>query len=275
MRLAVTVAYDGSDFKGWALQKAERTVQGSLTEAVRLIVGEDIEIFGSSRTDSGAHAKGQVAHFDVPHGPPLGKWPEVLNKRLPPDIRVLRIRETKPDFHARFSTRSRFYRYRIAVADVDPFRARQVHGYGEPLDLEKMQAAAALLVGYHDFRAYTEELDPTVENTWRRLFSVDVRQVRNEVWVDVVGTAFLRGMMRRMAGALLETGRGYRPVVEVSRLLDPEERRNVHPPVVLPAKGLCLMRVTFGRRLLDHRTTSLDHFPLPVATPDEARPSAP
>jgi tRNA pseudouridine38-40 synthase len=102
-------------------------------------------------------------------------------------------------------------------------------------------------------KAFTEELDPHVENTRRELFSFEVRQFRDEVWVDVVGTAFLRGMMRRMAGALLEVGRGYRSVEEVGKLLT-EERNQMQWPVVLPACGLCLQRVRYGRHPRDNRS---------------------
>ena len=116
-----------------------------------------------------------------------------------------------------------------------------------------MQEAAARLQGTHDFSAYTEEVDLKVTNTVRTLFDFQVRQVRDEVWVDVVGTAFLRGMMRRMAGVVLEVGRGYRPVVEVSRLLDSQERNQLQWPVVLPAHGLCLMRIRYGRHPKDFR----------------------
>jgi tRNA pseudouridine38-40 synthase len=118
-----------------------------------------------------------------------------------------------------------------------------------------MQAAALQLQGEHDFRAFTEELEPTVHNTVRTLFKFQVSQVRDEVWVDVVGTAFLRGMMRRMSGAILEVGRGYRPVEEVSKLLSIQERNELDWPVVLPARGLCLMRVRCGRHPKDTRTT--------------------
>lgn len=117
-----------------------------------------------------------------------------------------------------------------------------------------------MLRGEHDFLAFTEELDPHVENTRRELFLFDVRTVRDEVWVDVVGTAFLRGMMRRMSGALLEVGRGRRPVEEVSKLLDPEERIRLQLPVVLPANGLCLMRVAYGRHPRDSRIASNSPF---------------
>jgi tRNA pseudouridine38-40 synthase len=228
-----------------------------LTEAVRRVSGEEIEIIGASRTDSGAHAKGQVCHFDTGVGIPPEKWAFVLNRVLDPDLAVRQSVRATNAFHSRFGAYDRFYRYRIYLGDRNPLRERYLHRYGRPLDVTAMQSAASALTGDHDFRAFTEELEPHVYNTRRTLFSVQVKQVRDEVWVDVVGTAFLRGMMRRMSGALLEVGRGRRPVEEVSRLLDIEERNHVQWPVVLPAKGLCLMRVRYRKP----PASSLTHDP--------------
>lgn len=254
MRVKLVVAYDGSDFSGWAAQTGRRTVQGTLKEAVRRVSGEEIEIVGASRTDGGAHARGQVCHFDTGVGVPVQKWPHALNRLLDPDVSVVRATHVSDDFHCRFCAIDRFYRYRIRTAPTrDPQIARFVHHYGRPLDVDAMRLAAAMIEGEHDFRAFTEELDDHTENTVRRLFSVNVVSTRNEVWVDVVGTAFLRGMMRRISGALLEVGRGHRPVEEVSRLLT-EERNRIQWPVVLPAHGLCLMRIRYGRHPRDHRT---------------------
>jgi len=257
MRIKLVVAYDGTDFCGWAPQTGQRTVQGTLREAVRQISGEEVEIVGASRTDSGAHARGQVCHFDTESAMPPAKWAPVLNRRLPSDLAVVGASEVNPGFHSRFCAQDRFYRYRILTDAPDPERARFAYWHGRPLDVAAMQKAAEPLVGDHDFLAYTEELDPSVENTRRKLFTFQVRELRDEVWLDVVGTAFLRGMMRRLAGALLEVGRGHRNVVEVSRLLHPEERNHIQWPVVLPAHGLCLMRVRYGRHPRDSRVLGL------------------
>ncbi|HEY0867142.1 MAG TPA: tRNA pseudouridine(38-40) synthase TruA [Fimbriimonas sp.] len=254
MRIKLVVSYDGTDFRGWAAQAGQRTVQGTLTEAVRQVSGEENEITGASRTDSGAHAMGQVCHFDSSVAIPIGKWPSVLNRVLPPDLAVVRSQRVADDFHSRFSAQDRWYRYRIQFGPRDPHRARYVHNYHSELDVGAMQGAAKALQGDHDFLAFTEELDPRVENTRRTLVRFAVAKHRDEVWVDVVGTAFLRGMMRRMAGALLEVGRAKRSVEEVSRLLDPKERSSLQWPVVLPARGLCLMRVRYGRWPKDNRT---------------------
>lgn len=256
MRIKLVVSYDGTDFRGWAANTGQRTVQGTLREAVRLISGEENEISGASRTDSGAHARGQVCHFDTKNPMPAEKWASVLNRRLPNDVAIVESRAVPESFDSRFWAQDRHYRYRILTGPPDPHRSRYVHDFHRPLNLQAMQEAANLLQGEHDFLAFTEELEPHVENTRRELFSFQVKSFRDEVWVDVVGTAFLRGMMRRMSGALLEVGRGHRPVEEVSRLLNSEERRHVQWPVVLPAKGLCLLEVRYGRHPRDHRTAS-------------------
>ncbi len=253
MRIKLVVAYDGTDFRGWAAQPGLRTVRGTLTEAVRIVSGEEIEIWGASRTDSGAHARGQVCHFDTEVGIPPEKWAQVLTRRLPNDLVVVGSGAVGSDFSARFMARDRFYRYRIGTGPRDPFRSRYVHTFGRALDVNAMQRAANHLLGRHDFLAFTEELEPTVTNTVRELYSFKVSQRRDEVWVDVVGTAFLRGMMRRMAGALLQVGRGSRPVEEVSKLLTKEGQETLEWPVVLPARGLCLMRVRYGRTPVDNR----------------------
>lgn len=256
MRIKLVVAYDGTDFCGWAPQLGLRTVQGTLTEAVRRVSGEENEILGASRTDSGAHARGQVCHFDTASTMPAEKWVPVLNRLLPVDVAVAGSSWVSDEFHSRFSAAERHYRYRIMEGPNDPMRSRYVHLYGRPLDISRMDQAAASLIGNHDFLAFTEELDDSVLNTRRTLFKSEVRRVRDEVWVDVVGTAFLRGMMRRIAGALLEVGRGKRPVEEVSRLLTLQGQEELQWPVVLPAAGLCLMAVRYGRHPRDNRTAS-------------------
>jgi tRNA pseudouridine38-40 synthase len=185
---------------------------------------------------------------------PPERWAIALYSQLPPDLVVKKSSQVPDNFSSRFHVLDRHYRYRIGMVPRDPLVARYRYDHGRPLDVASMQEAASYLQGDHDFRAFTEELEPHILNTRRELFKVNVRSVRDEVWVDVVGTAFLRGMMRRMSGALLEVGRGRRPIEEVSRLLDPEERDSIQWPVVLPAHGLCLMQVRYGRHPRDNRS---------------------
>ncbi len=249
-RVKLTVRYDGTDFRGWAAQLEQRTVQGTLKEAVRQVSGEDVEIVGASRTDSGAHARGQVCHFDS--AKPVKHWYQALNRALPMDVRVARVELVADTFHSRFSAADRFYRYRILSDVSDPFRGRFAYVNHQVLDLDLMNRAAGFLEGTHDFRAFTEELDDSVDNTIRELFSVSVSRVRNEVRVDIVGTAFLRGMMRRISGGLFEVGRGKRSLEGFKMLLS-DQKQTLEWPVVLPARGLTLMQVRYGRHPRDNR----------------------
>ena len=206
-RIRLTIAYDGTDFCGFAPQSEVRTVHGVLTEAVLRATGENVEIVGASRTDGGAHAIGASAHFDTTNPMPPDKWRLVMNKVLPEDCRIALSEAVEGDFHARFSATSRVYRYRFLLDETDPFRRRYAHAYWSDLDVGLMQTAATALVGEHDFRGYTEEVGPDVLNTTRRLHCVVVESQGDEVHLTIQGIAFLRGMMRRMAGMLFEIGR--------------------------------------------------------------------
>ncbi len=255
MRIKLTVAYDGTEFCGWAAQAGHRTVQQVVADAIGRVSREEVEVVGASRTDSGAHAKGQVCHFDttVPIEPAV--WPTAINRVLPADVAVVWAARVSDDFHSRFCAEDRWYRYRIRTGARDPFASRYAHDHGKPLDVEAMQRAGLTLEGRQDFRAFTEELQPHIENTIRTMRRVSVKQVREEVWIEIGGTAFLRGMMRRMAGGLLEVGTGKRAPGTIPELLS-DKRSEMHWPVVLPAKGLCLMRVRYGNPPKDCRPAS-------------------
>lgn len=252
-RIKFIVAYDGTDFCGWAPQAGQRSVQGTLTEAVRRVSGEDIEIVGASRTDAGAHALGQVCHFDTEVGIPVGKWARAVNDLLPPDIAVQSAHQVSEEFHSRFTAKHRAYRYRIVSETRNPIEDRYSANDWRKLNVEAMQDAALGLVGKHDFRAFTAELQPWITNSIRELYSVEISKVGREVRIDIVGTAFMRGMMRRIAGGLFEVGIGKRTKQNLLGLLTEEGMAIIDLPVVLPAKGLMLMKVTYGRNLRDIR----------------------
>lgn len=226
-----------------------------MKQAVRRVSGEECEITGASRTDAGAHALGQVCHFDTTVGIKPEDWPRVLNKVLPEDIGVQSARQVPKGFHSRQTAISRFYRFRVLVGPRDPLRGRFAVHYGRPLDVRLMNDLSQALVGENDFRAFSEEV-PADRTTFRRVYSAKVRQIRDEVWIEIVGNAFLRGMMRRISGGLVEAGRGHRTKDDFLGLLDATRRLSLQWPVVLPAKGLTLMKVSYGRKMGDNRIHS-------------------
>lgn len=213
---------------------------------------------GASRTDSGAHAEGQVCHFDVRAEIPPENWVRALNRVLPNDVRAISVCKVSEIFHSRFCALDRKYRYTMYAGRPDPRKERFAYPVHRKLDLGQMRKAAALLEGEHDFRAFTEELGPDVLNTRRTLRKVSVWKDSESWHFDVLGTAFLKGMMRRMAGAVLEVGLGRRPTQDIETLLDPERRDRLTWPVVLPAKGLTLLDVRYGPHPKDNRDRETD-----------------
>lgn len=251
-RIKLLVAYDGTDFCGWAAQKGLRTVRGTLTETVRQISGEENEIIAASRTDGGAHAIGQVCHFDTCNPMNPTNWARVINAKLPWDLVVNQSTLARPQFHSRFWADKRWYRYRIQIGQRDPHRHRKTWNHRLQPSLKLMQSAALRLVGEHDFFGFSQHVDPEA-NTLRTLYQVKVSQVSDEIRIDIVGTAFLRGMMRRLSGALWEIGRELRPEEDIDRLFNFRSGEPVALPIVLPARGLCLMKVSYGRHPTDKR----------------------
>jgi tRNA pseudouridine38-40 synthase len=244
-RIQLVVAYDGTDYCGWAAQTGLPTVHRTLTEAVREVSREENEITGASRTDGGAHAKGQSCHFDTARPIRAGDWPRAINSHLPGDVAVLAAVERPPSWHARHDATGRTYVYRYLCGPRDPERARFVHRTHHDLDAEAMDRAAQTLVGEHDFRAFSEEVEPNA-TARREVRCIRVERAGDEVRLTVAASSFVRGMMRRIAGALLEIGRGKRSAGDLEALLDPNRRDAVQWPVVLPPSGLCLMQVHYG-----------------------------
>jgi tRNA pseudouridine38-40 synthase len=205
VRLKLIVEYDGTGFRGWARQPGERTVEGELREALERLFGDVRDLAVAGRTDTGVHALANVVSCDVDGGPPPARTAEALNAELPEDVAVLRAEEAAPDFHARFSARSRSYRYRVwRRRERSPFEARRSLWHPRRLDLQRMDTSAAMLIGEHDFRAFT----PT--DTQHDVF---VRKVEDARWVvldssavafEITADSFLRHMVRTLVGTMLE-----------------------------------------------------------------------
>lgn len=251
-RIKLVVEYDGTDFCGWAAQPDQRTVHSTLKNAVCLISGHETEITGASRTDSGAHARGQVVHFDTTNPMPDPHWVRALNDRLPLDVAIKSAQEVPGHFHARFSVQHRHYRYQIEIGRRNPETSRRAYNTHLALNVAWMQQAGNALVGTHDFWCYSEEV-PISANAIRELYALRVTQKQNTVRIDITGNAFMRGMMRRISGGLFEVGAGKRDPDDLQKLLNLESRDAIYRPQVLPARGLCLERIRYKRHYKDFR----------------------
>ncbi|HAT1145553.1 TPA: tRNA pseudouridine(38-40) synthase TruA [Corynebacterium striatum] len=257
VRLRLDLAYDGTDFHGWARQKGDlRTVQGILEDNLSMILRHDVELTVAGRTDAGVHSAGQVAHFDVPSealdqrsidGDPA-KLVRRLAKLLPEDVRVHACTAAPEGFDARFSALQRHYVYRITThpRGALPTRARDTAQWPKPVDIDAMQEAATTLVGLHDFAAFCKA----------KPHATTIRDLHSFEWVDVstptepqlyearvCADAFCWSMVRSLVGCCLRVGEGARDVDFAAAMLAESQRSSQIP--LAPAKGLSLVRVDY------------------------------
>ncbi len=242
MRVLFTLQYLGTRYAGWQRQANALAVQQVVEEALSKMFGGPIHLEGAGRTDSGVHARAQRAHADLPfeigeRGLILG-----LNDLLPHDIRVLSLERVANDFHCRFAAKTKTYVYQIWNGPVADVFAYETHAHvAQPLDENVMHRTAQCLAGKHDYRAFTV-ISPEVSSTCRTIEAVDVVRDGNVVRVRVAADGFLRYMVRRIAGSLIEIGRGKLEPAALGRALEPtfQEAR-----WTAPAKGLMLWDIAY------------------------------
>ena len=242
------IAYDGTDFHGWQIQSNKPTIQGEIVNVLRRITQENVQLHGAGRTDAGVHALGQVGSFRTQSALSASEFQRALNALLSPTIRIVVAEEVGPDFHARWSARGKIYRYRIYRGRVvPPMLWRYVLHYPFPLDEDAMRIAASRYVGPHDFAAFAastgSEDDDKERSTVREIYSSEL--VRSEDGEELVftvrGRSFLRYMVRKMVGTLLDVGRGKLKPDDIDRLYELRDRSKSGPTV--PPQGLCMVNV--------------------------------
>ena len=246
-RLKAVIMYDGSGFAGYQVQPEKRTVQLEIERVLtKMHKGNITKVVASGRTDAGVHALGQVIHFDTELTFPVERWERALNTQLPDDIRILHVSEVSPDFHARYGTTGKVYRYKWSLADIqNPFiRNFVVHMPGIKPDLEKMRKAAKLFLGTHDFTSFCSARTEVVDRV-RTITRLDLIQTdMKELHLVIEGYGFLYNMVRIIAGNLWEIGIGRREPAEIERMLKAMDRKQAGKTA--PAHGLYLETVSYG-----------------------------
>lgn len=234
-------SYDGTDFCGWQRQLDKRTVQGEIEKVLARISGEKISVSGAGRTDAGVHAQGQVANFRADLRLKDKELQQALNALLPDDVKVISLRRTAPDFHARKSAKSKIYLYRIYNSRaISPFLLRYVLYWPAALDIQKMGEAAALFKREADFTGFSSNrlLHPV-----RKVLRSEVKKRGKEIGYTIEATGFLRYMVRTIVGTLLEVGRGQMEPRQIEDIFREKDRSLAGPTA--PAKGLCLVKVIY------------------------------
>lgn len=243
----LVIAYDGTNYCGWQIQPNGITVEEVLNRELTLLLKEEIQVIGASRTDSGVHALGNLAVFDTETKIPADKICFALNQRLPEDIRIQGSQEVSSDFHPRRCNSRKTYEYRILNRkfDIPSYRLNSYFVY-LPLDIEAMQVAAGYLVGEHDFISFCSTRTQA-EDTYRTVYCLDIEKQADMITIRISGNGFLYNMVRIIVGTLIKVGLGVYPPYHVKEILDARNRQISGPKA--PAKGLTLVSIELEKEL--------------------------
>ena len=250
IRFKLTIAYDGAAYEGWQTQKTGTGVQQLVEEALAKLFPSKPRVHGSSRTDTGVHALGMVAHFEVPMAEfkmPVAKLLLAINAWLPEDIRVLSARRCPPDFHARFNATGKQYRYFVWNHSAhNPLLRRNAWHVKPRLDFAAMRAAAKHFIGKHDFRSFRANPDYDTESTVRTLTRCDLRRNGPLLTFVIEGDGFLYKMCRGIVGTLVQVGKGRISQGDIPQILARCDRRTAG--MTAPAHGLVLWKVFYAEK---------------------------
>jgi len=245
-RYKLTIAYDGTLYCGWQVQKNKKSIQALVQDALQTVLRHPLDLTGSGRTDAGVHARGQTAHFDteVPFEP--NKIRLSLNHLLPPDIRILQIDSVAADFHARYKAQSKIYHYHLHLDRIaNPFLRLYRHQVFKRIDLSLLRLAADAFLGTHDFTSFANE--PTkgsvVRDPIRTLIRLDIVEQEGGVRLEFEADGFLYKMVRNITGTLIESGAGRLAPSAIQGIFESKDRRKA--PSTVPPNGLFLMKVIY------------------------------
>ena len=242
-RVKLVVAYDGTNYHGWQVQDNGITIEEVLNRTISELVQEDIKVIGASRTDAGVHACGNVAVFDTESRIPGDKFSFALNQRLPEDIRIQESCEVDADFHPRYADTVKTYEYNILNRRFElPTKRLYATFCYYPMDIERMNQAAAYLVGEHDFKSFCSA-GAQVQTTVRTIYAVNVTKEDDMVHIRITGNGFLYNMVRIIAGTLMQVGTGLMEPEQVKEILEARDRSKAGPTAV--AKGLTLVEIRY------------------------------
>lgn len=246
-RVKMIVAYDGTHYCGWQIQKNGVTIEEVLNKTLTGLLKEPITVTGASRTDSGVHSEGNVAVFDTENRMPADKICFALNQRLPEDIRILQSEEVAPDYHPRKQNCVKTYEYKIVNRKIEvPTMRLYSHFCYFPLDVDKMREGAAYLAGEHDFKSFCTARGQA-EETVRTIYSLDIEKSGDMITIRIRGSGFLYNMVRIIAGTLMKVGMGVYPPSHVEEILDARDRRAAGPKAA--ARGLTLVSLDYETEL--------------------------
>ena len=242
-RVKLVVAYDGTNYHGWQVQDNGITIEEVLNRTISELVQEDIKVIGASRTDAGVHACGNVAVFDTESRIPGDKFSFALNQRLPEDIRIQESCEVDAYFHPRYADTVKTYEYNILNRRFElPTKRLYAAFCYYPMDIERMNQAAAYLVGEHDFKSFCSA-GAQVQTTVRTIYAVNVTKADDMVHIRITGNGFLYNMVRIIAGTLMQVGTGLMEPEQVKEILEARDRSKAGPTAV--AKGLTLVEIRY------------------------------
>lgn len=247
IRIKLTIAYDGANYEGWQVQKIGTGVQELVEKALKKVFQQEFRIHGSSRTDTGVHARGMIAHVDIPKGKlrfPARKLLLALNAHLPEDIRVMDARKAPKDFHARFDAKGKQYRYFVFNhSAMDPLLRRTAWHVPRPLDLSAMRKATRHFLGKRDFAAFAANRDYEMESTVRTLTRCELRKQGPLYTFIIEGEGFLYKMCRGIVGTVVQVGLGKFAAEDIPRMIESKDR--CMSGMTAPAHGLVLWKVFY------------------------------